>query len=87
MSCRGYRIEGKQLSAAVVVGLWVSASPAQITLDGSLGPGGPLAGPDFQIPHTVGRTVGPNLFHSFGEFNIYKKVDLNFAIGACSNEP
>lgn len=40
MSYRGYRIEGKQLFTAVVVGLWVSASPAQITLDGSIRPGG-----------------------------------------------
>ena len=26
--------------------------------------------PDFVVPDTVGRTVGPNLFHSFGLFNI-----------------
>lgn len=43
---------------------------ADITLDGSLGPAGPLPGPDFVIPHTVGTRSGGNLFHSFGTFNI-----------------
>jgi filamentous hemagglutinin family protein len=35
-----------------------------------LGPTGSLTGPNFVIPDTVGQTVGPNLFHSFGLFNI-----------------
>ncbi|NJD05656.1 MAG: filamentous hemagglutinin N-terminal domain-containing protein, partial [Methylococcaceae bacterium] len=43
---------------------------AEVTLDGTQGPMGSLKGPDFQIPDTMGRTVGSNLFHSFGVFNI-----------------
>jgi filamentous hemagglutinin family protein len=43
---------------------------AQIHLDGSLGPAGPLAGPDYRIPARLGERRGPNLFHSFGDFNV-----------------
>jgi filamentous hemagglutinin family protein len=43
---------------------------AEVALDGTLGPAGSLAGPHFVIPDTVGQTVGTNLFHSFGLFNI-----------------
>src|ERR671914_730969 len=43
---------------------------AEVTLDGTLGPAGSLTGPHFVIPDTVGQTVGTNLFHSFGLFNI-----------------
>jgi filamentous hemagglutinin family protein len=43
---------------------------AEMTLDGTLGPAGSLTGPNFVIPDTVGQTVGTNLFHSFGLFNI-----------------
>jgi filamentous hemagglutinin family protein len=35
-----------------------------------LGPAGSLAGPNFVIPDTVGQTMGSNLFHSFGSFNL-----------------
>jgi len=45
-------------------------SLAQITLDGSLGPRMSLPGPDVRIPAAVGQVRGPNLFHSFGEFNV-----------------
>jgi filamentous hemagglutinin family protein len=41
-----------------------------ITLDGSLGPAGTLTGPKYFIPQAVGQTVGSNLFHSFGKFNL-----------------
>src|SRR5919108_5495179 len=45
---------------------------AEVTLDGGLGPTGPipLVNQNFEIPDTVGQTVGTNLFHSFGVFNI-----------------
>ncbi|MEW6300660.1 MAG: filamentous hemagglutinin N-terminal domain-containing protein, partial [Thermodesulfobacteriota bacterium] len=46
------------------------ASRAQITLDGSMGPAGPLAGPDYRIDAGVGQMRGSNLFHSFAEFNV-----------------
>jgi filamentous hemagglutinin family protein len=43
---------------------------SEITLDGSLGTTGSLAGPDFQITEDLGQRTGGNLFHSFGQFNI-----------------
>ena len=45
-------------------------APAQITLDGSLGPAGALEGLDVQIPAELGRQLGGNLFHSFGRFHV-----------------
>jgi hypothetical protein len=43
-----------------------AVSWSQISLDGSLGPSGPLAGPNFQINSALGRQVGANLFLVFG---------------------
>lgn len=43
---------------------------ADVSMDGTLGPKGPLAGPNYQIPDTLGQTRGSNLFHSFDKFNI-----------------
>jgi filamentous hemagglutinin family protein len=51
---------------------------AEVTLDGTLGPAGSLAGPHFVIPDTVGQTVGTNLFHSFGLFNINTSESATF---------
>ena len=61
---------GLLLSGALLLWGLCSVSLAQITLDGSLGPKGPLAGPYVRIPAAVGQIRGPNLFHSFGEFNV-----------------
>src|SRR6266542_2736059 len=55
------------------------SSQAQITLDGSLGPRGPLTGPNYAIPATMGQIRGPNLFHSFGQFNIQKGESATFS--------
>ena len=43
---------------------------AEITLDGTMGPQGNLAGPDYQITENLGSRNGANLFHSFGQFNL-----------------
>ena len=43
---------------------------AQVVTDGSLGQATALAGPDFQVTETLGKSVGGNLFHSFSEFNL-----------------
>ncbi|MGA1844977.1 MAG: filamentous hemagglutinin N-terminal domain-containing protein, partial [bacterium] len=53
-------------------------APAQITLDGTLGPHGPLEGPDYLITHAMGEQVGGNLFHSFGEFNVHTGETATF---------
>ena len=57
---------------ALVGALLPAAVGAQISIDGSLRPGtaGSLTGPNFVIGSGVGRTVGNNLFHSFGQFNV-----------------
>jgi filamentous hemagglutinin family protein len=47
-----------------------STTRSEITLDGTMGPKGTLPGPDFRIGAELGKRVGHNLFHSFGEFNI-----------------
>src|SRR5262245_64959673 len=54
------------------------ASHAQITLDGSLGPRGALTGPHYAIPDSVGQSRGPNLFHSFGQFNLSRGESATF---------
>ena len=55
-----------------------SLSQAQITLDGSLGPRGALRGPNYLIPDSVGQIRGPNLFHSFGQFNLSRGESATF---------
>jgi len=43
---------------------------AQVTLDGTLGRAETLTGPNYTIRQEDGTTVGTNLFHSFGQFNL-----------------
>ena len=50
----------------------------QVTVDSSFGNAGALAGPNFQIPDTLGNTVGGNLFHSFSDFNIQTGESATF---------
>jgi filamentous hemagglutinin family protein len=58
------------LSSLVLLQALLAASQAQITLDGSLGPRGPLTGPNYRIDANAGQIRGSNLFHSFGQFNV-----------------
>lgn len=44
--------------------------PAEVVLDGTLGPSGPLAGSNFAIEAELGQQMGNNLFHSFERFNL-----------------
>ncbi len=48
----------------------VPAAHAQIATDGTLGAATSLTGPNYSIPSTLGQTFGPNLFHSFRDFNL-----------------
>lgn len=51
--------------------LFASSATAQnITLDGTLGQAETLKGENYIIPQSAGQTVGNNLFHSFGKFNL-----------------
>ncbi len=43
---------------------------AEIITDGTLGNRVDLQAPNYQITQDLGTTVGPNLFHSFEQFNI-----------------
>ena len=53
---------------------------AQVVMDSTLGQAGPLAGPNFQIPANLGKTVGNNLFHSFAEFSLTSDQSAIFII-------
>src|SRR5215813_5279397 len=66
------------LALAVAHCALVGESRAQITLDGSLGPKQALVGPNFTIDSTMGQIRGPNLFHSFGQFNIQRTESATF---------
>ena len=53
---------------------------AQIRTDGSVGPAAQsLAGPLYQIPQTLGKLAGGNLFHSFQTFNLGSGQSANFS--------
>ncbi|HEY9600592.1 MAG TPA: filamentous hemagglutinin N-terminal domain-containing protein, partial [Allocoleopsis sp.] len=53
-----------------------------ITLDGTLGQPGTLTGPAYIIPQALGQTVGNNLFHSFGKFNLNTGEEAYFQSAA-----
>ncbi|MCB1919139.1 MAG: filamentous hemagglutinin N-terminal domain-containing protein, partial [Candidatus Competibacteraceae bacterium] len=69
--CRTFMILGLTFSASV--------AQAQVTLDGTLGPAGPLSGPNYAIPAEVGQQHGGNLFHSFGQFSIQQGESATFS--------
>ncbi len=48
----------------------VATCRAQVVLDGKFGTSGPLAGPNYSIPDSLGSTRGNNLFQSFARFNL-----------------
>jgi filamentous hemagglutinin family protein len=54
-------------------------TPAQISTDGSLGPSINLPGPNFQIGSELGQQHGPNLFHSFSDFNLSSHESATFS--------
>ena len=51
---------------------------AEVTLDGSLGRTDVLLGPDYQISADLGQQYGPNLFHSFQDFNLQSHESATF---------
>ncbi|WP_430233399.1 filamentous hemagglutinin N-terminal domain-containing protein, partial [Nitrosomonas communis] len=67
------RFQSSILSIPIILslqGVMIPLSYAEITLDGTLGHNGLLAGPDFVIPAEAGKQLGDNLFHSFGVFDV-----------------
>jgi filamentous hemagglutinin family protein len=67
---RSHRLQTRLLSRLVLLQAFLAVSQAQMTLDGSLGRRGPLAGPHYRIGAELGQLRGSNLFHSFGQFNV-----------------
>jgi large exoprotein involved in heme utilization and adhesion len=66
------------LSSVLLLATLPALSQGQISLDGSLGPRGPLAGPNYRIGADVGQSRGSNLFHSFGQFNVQPGESATF---------
>ena len=56
---------------AVLLGLILGQTGhAGVATDASLGPARHLGGPEYAVTADLGRQAGPNLFHSFAEFNL-----------------
>jgi filamentous hemagglutinin family protein len=64
--------------SGLLLSMLPTISQAQITLDGSLGPREALRGPNYAISDSVGQIRGPNLFHSFGQFNLSQGESATF---------
>jgi filamentous hemagglutinin family protein len=67
---RAHRLRPWLFSGLMLLSALLAVSEAQITMDGSLGPRGPLTGPNYRIGAELGQTRGSNLFHSFDQFNV-----------------
>ena len=66
------------LSISIAILLFSAAADSAVTLDGTLGTAGALAGPAYVIPENVGQTRGTNLFHSFGQFGLTSSESATF---------
>ena len=59
------------VTACLVVATMPRLSAAQnITVDGRFSPAQTLVGPNYAITANLGKQVGGNLFHSFGQFGL-----------------
>jgi filamentous hemagglutinin family protein len=70
------------VTTSVVFSGYASGS---VVLDGSLGQGGPLQGPNYVISQTAGRLAGGNLFHSFSTFDIAANESVTFTAFSGAN--
>jgi filamentous hemagglutinin family protein len=77
-SPRSRRLRLSLLSGLVLLRALLAVSQGQITLDGSLGPRGPLSGPNYRIDANMGQIRGSNLFHSFGQFTVRTDESATF---------
>ncbi len=66
----------KQISIILIV--LYHQSHAEIITDGTLGSRMNLQAPNYDITQDLGKTVGPNLFHSFEQFDIYQGETATF---------
>src|SRR5215203_1768093 len=76
--CRGGRPAQAGMACACLA-LGLMPGTAQIVMDGKLGAGGPLTGPNYSITAELGRTRGNNLFHSFTRFDLQSGDTATFS--------
>lgn len=69
----------ERLGAIIGMAILANNGWGQVTLDGTLGPSGPLSGPNYAITADLGQQVGGNLFHSFGLFSIQTGESATFS--------
>ncbi|HUJ70691.1 MAG TPA: filamentous hemagglutinin N-terminal domain-containing protein [Verrucomicrobiae bacterium] len=67
------------LCSAMGLALFAAPIRGQVVLDGSLGTGGAIAGPNYTIPPSSGKIVGNNLFHSFSQFSLASGETATFS--------
>jgi filamentous hemagglutinin family protein len=76
-------------AGGVLLALFLAGTtPARggVVMDGSLGPAGALAGPNYAIGANLGHQVGGNLFHSFSAFSLTAAESATFSgPGSVSN--
>jgi filamentous hemagglutinin family protein len=63
----------------VSTGLALAVPTGLIGTDGSLGASTVLSGPNFQIPASLGKVEGNNLFHSFDTFDLVQGESATFS--------
>ncbi|HAI70503.1 MAG TPA: hypothetical protein DCM38_13830, partial [Gammaproteobacteria bacterium] len=68
-----------RLYLPVALIFYTTLTPAEIVLDGTLGPAIALQGPDFEIRAELGQQYGGNLFHSFKLFNLNSEEIATFS--------
>jgi filamentous hemagglutinin family protein len=66
-------------SCLILLSINSLSASAKVTLDGTLGRGGALPGPDYLIGADLGRQHGGNLFHSFQDFNLNRSESATFS--------
>ena len=75
---RGADIRRAVGAGLVLQSLGIATAAAQIVTDGTVGPAGALAGPNFVIGEALGTRAGANLFHSFSDFNVLQGQSATF---------
>ena len=56
------------------------ASAQNITVDGRFSPAQTLVGPNYSITANIGKQVGSNLLHSFGQFGLATGESAGFSV-------
>jgi len=69
----------QKLAPALTILFLVGTAHGEVVLDGTLGPGGPLTGPDYAITSDLGKVLNTNLFHSFSALNIDQGETATFS--------